>query len=142
MTFFIFQFDQPSSYTAAVAEIQVFGRGLNYTIATTNQMVDIINSPDVKEAEIIVFPESVLNNAASSIFLPKSTIFCDDPTAHFVFRNISCAARNAKKYVVIQVDAKIKCSDDDQSFCQNETDHTNVYNMAVVFDRRGAMIAR
>lgn len=105
-------------------------------------MVDVINSPDVKDAEIIVLPEAVLNSDNSSIFLPKSTVYCNDPDAHFVFRNLSCAARNAKKYVVINVYTKVKCTDDDQPFCANKTDNTNVYNMAFVFDRKGAAIAR
>lgn len=105
-------------------------------------MVDIINSPEVKEAEIIVLPEAILNNDTTPIFQPKSTIFCNDPDAHFVFRNLSCAARDAKKYVVIDVYTKIKCEDDDQPFCGNKNDNTNVYNTAFVFDRTGAVIAR
>lgn len=125
-----------------MAEIQIVGCDWNDTIAYTNQMVDIIHSYDVKEAEIIVLPEAILNNDTTSIFLPSSTIFCNDPDAHFIFRNISCAARDAKKYVVINVYTKIKCSDDNQPFCANKTDNTNVYNMAFVFDRHGATIAK
>lgn len=104
-------------------------------------MVDIVNSPDVREADIVVLPEAILNNDNTSVFLPKSAIYCNDPDAHFIFRNLSCAARDAQKYVVIDVYTKIKCSDDNQPFCGNKTDNTNVYNMAFVFDRQGATIA-
>lgn len=105
-------------------------------------MVDIINSPDVKPAEIIVLPEAILNNDTSPILQPNSTNFCNDPDAHFVFRDISCAAREAKKYVVINVYTKIYCSHDDQPFCANKDDNSNVYNTAWVFDRSGATVAR
>lgn len=105
-------------------------------------MVDIINSPDVKEAEIVVLPEAILNNDTSPILQPSSTNFCNDPNAHYVFRNLSCAARDARKYVVINVYTKIKCMDDDQPFCGNKEDNSNVYNTAWVFDRFGTTVAR
>lgn len=92
--------------------------------------------------DIIVFPEAILNGNNSQIYLPNSTVFCDDPNAHPVLRNISCAARKAKTYVVIDLYTKVHCSMDDQSFCANKTDHTNLYNMAFAFDRNGATIAK
>lgn len=108
----------------------------------TSQFIDIINSPDVKNVDIIVFPEAILNQNNSEILLPNSTVFCDDPKAHPVLHNISCAARKAKMYVVIDVYTKVNCSMDDQSFCANKTDNTNKYNMAFVFDRSGSTIAK
>lgn len=125
-----------------MAEIKIIGCDLDDTITYTNQMVDIIHSPEVKEAEIIVLPEAILNNDTSPFLLPKSSIYCNDPNAHYSFRNLSCAARDAKKYVVMNVYVAIKCSDDDQPFCGNKADSTNVYNTAIVFDRFGATIAK
>lgn len=125
-----------------MVEAPVAGYDLATLISITKEMVEVINSPDVKTADIIVLPEALFNNEFKSFDLPKSTVYCDDSQAHFLLRNISCAARNAKKYVVIDVYSKIKCSDDDQPFCANQTDHSNVYNMALAFDRQGATIAK
>ena len=118
------------------------GYDLATLISITNEMVDVINSPAVKDADIIVLPEALFNYEKTPIILPNSSVFCDDSQAHFLFRNMSCAARNAKKYLVIDVYSKVKCSDDDQPFCANQTDHTNIYNMALAFDRQGATIAK
>lgn len=107
-----------------------------------DQMIDIIKSPETKNVDIIVFPEALFNGERSAIILPKSTLFCDDQKAHFLLRNMSCAARDAHKYVVIDAYIKVYCSDDDQTFCANKTDSTNLYNMAIVFDRSGAVVAK
>lgn len=114
-----------------------------FTLANvTNQMVEIIKSPELKDVDIMVLPEAAFNSKFSAILLPNSTVFCDDPNAHFLFRNISCAARTGKKYVVINVSTKVHCAVDDQPNCANKGDRTNLYNMAIVFDRQGAAIAR
>lgn len=113
------------------------------TVATiTDQMVDIIKSNEIKSVDIIVLPEGLFNRVQTAVILPTSTVFCDDRNAHFLLRNMSCAARAASKYVVIDAYIKVKCSDDDQSFCANKTDHTNMYNMAIVFDRNGVAVAK
>lgn len=118
------------------------GYDLATVISITKEMVDVIHSPDVKPADIVVLPEALFNNEFKPVDLPKSNVYCDDSNAHFLLRNISCAARRAKKYVVIDVYSKIKCSDDDQPFCANQTDHSNVYNMQLAFDRQGATVAK
>lgn len=110
--------------------------------STTKQIVDIIESPEIVDVEILVLPEAVLNSQHTAILLPTSTSFCSDPNAHPTLRNISCAVKRASKYVVIDLYAKVSCSDDDQPFCANEVDSTNTYNMAIVFDRHGEMIAK
>lgn len=125
-----------------MVEAPVNGYDLPRLISLTKEMVDVINSPEVKSADIIVLPEALFNWEFTPIDLPKSTVYCDDSHAHFLLRNISCAARNTKKYIVIDVYTKIKCSDDDQPFCANQTDHSNVYNMQLAFDRQGATIAK
>lgn len=106
------------------------------------KVLDIIKSEDVKDANIVIFPESVLNEPKTAILLPNSISFCDDPYANHMLRAISCAARDTRKYVVIDLNIKIKCADDDQPFCANPVDSTNLYNMAMVFDRYGDVIAK
>lgn len=128
---------QVSSYTAAVVELNPRPGG-----KVVDQIIEIILSEDVKSADILVFPEAVLNHIHSAIHLPNVTSFCNNSDAHFVLQNISCAARSARKYVVIELYAKISCEIDDQAFCAYESDSTNLYNMALVFDRQGDMIAR
>lgn len=118
------------------------GNGLNSTNAVLTQVLNIIHSSDVKDADIVVFPESILNDQTTAILLPNSTAFCDDKNAHFVLRSISCAVRKVKKYIVIDLNIKIRCADDDQPSCAHEKDSTNLYNMAMVFDRQGELIAK
>lgn len=125
-----------------MVEAPVNGYDLARLISLTKEMVDVIHSAEVKSADIIVLPEALFNYEFTPIDLPKSAVYCDDSHAHFLLRNISCAARNTKKYIVIDVYCKIKCSDDNQPFCANKTDHSNVYNMQLAFDRQGATIAK
>lgn len=116
--------------------------GEDTVAAVTDQMVDIIKSAETKNVDIIVLPEALFNRIETAVLLPSSAVFCDDHHAHFLLRNISCAARNANKYVVMNAYIKIDCSNDDQKFCANEIDNTNVYNMALAFDRSGIVVAK
>lgn len=111
----------------------------------TKQAVEIIESTEMNEVDIMVLPEALLNHQTkTTIPLPSPTTiaFCDNPNAHFVLRNISCAARNVRKYVIINLHVRVKCAYDDQKFCANQDDSTNLYNMAIVFDRNGNVIAK
>lgn len=126
-----------------MVEIELFVYERNETPFYIDQMVKIINSPEVKEADIIVLPEAILNRITLDyIYVPKSKLFCDDPDAHYTFRNISCAARKAKKYVAMNMYTRVPCSEDDQMFCGDIMDGTNVYNMMFIFDRNGVNIAK
>lgn len=130
---------------AAVVEVnppETIGDDFSTVAAVCDQMVNIIQSPETKDVDIIVLPEGVFNRIETAVLLPTSTVFCDDPTSHFLLRNISCAARNANKYVVIDAYIKVHCSNDDQKFCANKSDNTNMYNTAVVFDRNGIVVAK
>lgn len=109
----------------------------------TKQFVDIIEAIELDGVDIVVLPETILNRRNTAIFIPNTNItFCDDPKVHVVLQNISCAVRRARKYVVIDLNAKVKCSEDDQTFCSNKDDSTNLYNMAIVFDRHGDVVSR
>lgn len=143
-TEFNFFFIQVGTYTAAVVEITRHGEifTARSVMKFTHQLIQIIKSSELNAVDILVMPESILNRATTAPILPKTNSYCDDAKADIILRSISCAVRQAKKYVVINLYVKIKCSDDDQSFCSNEFDSTNLYNMAIVFDRHGDVIAK
>lgn len=98
----------------------------------TKRVIDIINSNEIKNVDILVFPESILNNPTAPIPLSKSVegySLCDLPNVHWVLRDISCAARQSSTYVVINL--------------MLTNDNTgNVYNTALVFDRLGTIVAK
>lgn len=124
----------PNAYKAVVVESSVFN--------LKHKFWSIINSDEYKDADIIVFPEQCLNDVATAITIADShdTILpCHDMNVDLMLRSVSCAARKASTYVVINVmvkeacSAKYKCRGDDQLV---------VFNTAVVFDRQGFVIAR
>lgn len=121
---------------------ETIGDDFGTVASVTDQMVKIIESPETKNVDIIVLPEGVFNRIETAVLLPTSTVFCDDHNAHFLLRNISCAARKGHKYVVIDAYIKVHCSNDDQKFCANKSDNTNMYNTAIVFDRNGIVVAK
>lgn len=109
----------------------------------TKQVTELIESTELNGVDIVVMPEGILNEQNTAILLTNSNAtYCNDVSAHFVLRDISCAVRNAKKYVAINLYVKVDCSEDDQKFCANMVDHTNLYNMAIVFDRYGDVVAK
>lgn len=109
----------------------------------TNQVKEILKSKEIDGVDIVVMPEAIFNRQNTAVDLPKSNVsFCDDKNVHFLLRDMSCAARNAKKYLVIDMYTKVDCARDDQKFCSNKTDKTNLYNMAMVFDRKGELVAK
>lgn len=119
-----------------------WGNTAEDVIVATQQVIDIIGSSKLNGVEIVVLPEAIFNHQHTAVLLPNANIpYCDDSSVAVLLRNLSCAARKAKKYVVIDLYVKVKCSMDDQPFCAHE-DSTNVYNMAIVFDRRGDVIAK
>lgn len=98
----------------------------------TKRVIDIINSDETKNVDILVFPESILNNPTAPIPLSNSVEghpLCDMPDIHWVLRDISCAARQSSSYVVINLLTK-------------DNNAGAVYNTALVFDRLGSIIAK
>ena len=106
----------------------------------------LINTTN-NEVDILVFPEFTLNLISTAVTVPKpedNVVPCNDDRWSRAIQNISCAAREAKKYVVIDVAMKRNCTEE-----RAETNDTrpctkgdwNIYNTAVVFDRQGQVIA-
>lgn len=110
----------------------------------TQQAVNIIESKELKGVDIVVLPEGVFNKQITAIVLPSTKgAFCDDSSADTVLQKLSCAARKAKMYVVVNLVVKVKCSLAEWLCCPHNGDSsTHLYNMAIVFDRKGVAIAK
>lgn len=100
-------------------------------------------------ADIIVFPESTLNDLDTAFYLPEPedlVIPCGNLSYHDVVFKISCAALTEQKYIVINVKEKSDCPDKQQLALNDprpcDKNKVNVYNTNVVFDRKGAVIAK
>lgn len=119
------------------------GNTTESVIEVTLQAINILESSELDGVDIVVLPEVIFNRQNTAALLPNTTLtYCDDSAVDEVLRSLSCAARKVKKYVVTDLYVKVKCTQDDQEFCSNETDATNLYNMAIVFDRNGDVVAR
>ncbi|CRK88417.1 CLUMA_CG002189, isoform A [Clunio marinus] len=103
--------------------------------------------------DIIVFPEMTLNRIQSAVEIsdPSEKISpCDSDSydAENLVKKISCAAKTAQRYVVVDIVTKIKCPDaemiesGDPRNCNDRDDGFSYYNTNVVFDRNGTIIAR
>uniref|UniRef100_T1GBV5 RING-CH-type domain-containing protein n=1 Tax=Megaselia scalaris TaxID=36166 RepID=T1GBV5_MEGSC len=143
-----------SYYTAAVVE---FAPKLNLTVEESTRdnsrlYQEIILSDEVKAADIIVFPEGSLNGVYDEprSFVPhpkdQDNNPCDNPQNYeFFLEEISCTARKAKKYVVINFTEKEICTKETQldkgdprpCSLNGET----IYNTNVVFDRNGTNVS-
>ncbi|XP_017023271.1 vanin-like protein 1 [Drosophila kikkawai] len=77
----------------------------------------------------------------------KIFTFCAkfDPNATYYEEflvTLSCAARNASKYVVINLTEKERCKDVPEDTRPCAPDGLNTYNTNVVFDRQGVVVSR
>lgn len=116
----------------------------------TKRVVDIIQSDETADVDILVFPEAILNTERTGIYFSNSFdghSLCEDPEVHSALRNISCAVRETGKYVVINLYIDSNCTEDAIKFadhrpCSDPEKLTNLNNMALVFDRHGAVIAK
>lgn len=107
-----------------------------------------IGHAEATEADIIVFPESTLTSSSMPQFIPDPidrVVACDNATyANNPIQAISCAARQYRKYVVINLTMKRVCSEEQAVTPDERTcgpDDLNRYNTNVVFDRTGAIIS-
>lgn len=138
--------DSSETYNAAVVEYSpLYNKTDMY--ADAKQYLKIINSTDVQSAEIIIFPECTLNSIKRPEIVPKveeKIVPCDNVQyGGGMVQAISCAAKNASKYVVInlymQRNCKSESSVNDSRPCTRGD--INIYNTAVVFDRNGMVVA-
>jgi len=109
--------------------------------------IEIINSEKAGNVDIIVFPEACLNSRETAVIVPRETEdidLCANDTYDQNLKDISCAAKNSNKYVVVNLYMKRNCSEeharqhDDEHECKSEW---LLYNTNVVFDRKGKVIS-
>jgi pantetheine hydrolase len=121
------------------------------TEANLGHYIRILQLDTAAPADIIVFPESTLNNKETASYVPEvdeDLVPCTAAGDRFeaTIRQISCMARNLRKYVVINLTEKSDCPDaqqimfNDTSSCPSSG--INFYNTNAVFDRRGAVISK
>jgi predicted amidohydrolase len=103
--------------------------------------------------DIIVFPEMTLNEFETAVEVPDvkdnvSPCVSDDYSSENVVKRISCAAKNFRRYVVVNIVTKVQCPDPemienkDPRSCKDRKDGLSYYNTNVVFDRNGTLISR
>ncbi|XP_058128985.1 vanin-like protein 1 isoform X2 [Anopheles ziemanni] len=104
----------------------------------------IINSAEADPTDVIVFPESTLNDHATASFVPDPNdriAPCNNLQYEPVVRDISCAARNRKKYILINLTEKAHCPMQyDTRPCSS--DGLYHFNTNVAFDREGVVVSR
>lgn len=120
------------TYKAGVVEfnVRINMTGQQRLDENTKRVIDIINSDETKNVDILVFPESILNDPMTPVPLSKLDVGhspCDSSTIHWLLHDISCAARKSATYIVIDLIITID-------------DATNMYNTALVFNRKGSII--
>lgn len=100
---------------------------------------EILESPVDEDPDIIVFPEHILfKEVATYVPDPEDKIIpCDQLDYDYVLSELSCFARMAQKYLVININEKVLCSEKDT--CPKGT---LKYNTNVVFDRNGTVISK
>ncbi|XP_004527053.1 vanin-like protein 1 [Ceratitis capitata] len=116
----------------------------------TDAYTEILSSAEALETDIVVFPESTLNNEFKPTYVPAAEdaiIPCLLANQSSRYENfliaLSCAARTNRKYVVINLTEKEDCASNaafDPRPCA--TNGLNTYNTNVVFDREGRVISR
>uniref|UniRef100_A0A182WFT3 CN hydrolase domain-containing protein n=1 Tax=Anopheles minimus TaxID=112268 RepID=A0A182WFT3_9DIPT len=108
------------------------------------QYLNIIDSGEANVTDVLVFPESTLNRRETASFVPHpqdQIAPCNNLQYERVVRDISCAARNRKKYIVINLTEKAKCPDQfDTRPCS--PDGLYHFNTNVAFDREGVVVSR
>ncbi|KAG4066050.1 hypothetical protein HA402_001297 [Bradysia odoriphaga] len=142
---------EATSYVAGVVEYQVDqGLTTDEISWTSDQMfqyntekyIDILYSVEATNVDILVFPENTLNRQATAVIIPKENEFdldlCTNTTYNVNLRNIACAAKSLRKYVVINLTTKWQCIGNDSEQC---TDGWELYNTNVVLNRDGVVIS-
>ncbi|KAM7350200.1 uncharacterized protein ACRADG_008837 [Cochliomyia hominivorax] len=159
LTFIILVFSQKtlqvnandSYYTAGVVEFQPKVTGMNSSEILANHLkayIEILESSEAADTDIIVFPEGTLNNNFHLTYVPSEKdkiIPCisnqNNRYADF-FVKISCTARRIRKYVVINLSEKEDCPSSDEDPRPCASNNLNIFNTNVVFDREGRVVSR
>lgn len=154
---FIYQKNPPPqqqpTYGAVVAEMATSSGSDHDKITNihTQNICSLILSDVTQSADILVYPEGALNTVHNSIEVPlpqQNVVPCDSNANYsLILRNISCAAREARKYVVVNLYMRTNCSEEaiatnDTRPCTRPNENINVYSTTVVFNRNGTIIAR
>lgn len=144
-----FQQESKLEYAAAVVEYRPSNETdpIRYAEDNTKVYIEVIQSNETALADIIVFPEATLNRQSHPAKLPKAgdeVAPCDTNEFSDIIKNISCAARQSNKYVVINLYMQRNCKDEadetnDPRPCSRGD--LNIYNTAVAFDRNGTVVA-
>ncbi|KAM8719645.1 hypothetical protein ACLKA7_005817 [Drosophila subpalustris] len=137
--------DRGNFYTAGVVEFRRENEWRN----NLDGYVEIINSQNASATDIIVFPEATLNGIDSASLVPQPEQQINpclmDPQfqmyAEFLVQ-LSCAARNASKYVVINLSERQLCSDTPEDTRPCAPSGYNIFNTNVVLDRHGTVVSR
>lgn len=144
---------ESTSYVAGVVEYNV-DQGLttdelSWTSAqmfqyNAGKYIDILHSDEATNVDILVFPENTLNRQDTAVIIPNENEFhldlCTDIAYNVNLRNIACAAKSLRKYVVINLTTKWNCTGENDSHhrCTNEWE---LYNTNVVLNRDGFVIS-
>ncbi|KAH8265169.1 hypothetical protein KR044_011590, partial [Drosophila immigrans] len=140
--------DSANFYTAGVVEFR-HENGIEGWRDNLAGYLEIIYSANASATDIIIFPEATLDNFNVFGFVPdggqKVNPCLDDPEAKYYAEYlvaISCAARNASKYLVVNVPEHELCSVHPEDPRPCAPDGFNTYNTNVAFDRSGTVISR
>ncbi|KAH8292547.1 hypothetical protein KR054_012356, partial [Drosophila jambulina] len=133
-------------YTAGVVEFRQSELSVRENVQA---YVEIILSENASATDIIVFPKGTLNGMGPMTFVPDPkdniTPCLSDHNATYYEEflvTLSCAARNASKYIVINLTEKQKCEDVPEDTRPCASDGLNTYYSNVVFDRQGVVVSR
>lgn len=154
------QISTPESptYTAGVVEYLV-NQGVQAATSAelfklnADKYIEIMNSTEAANVDIIVFPESCLNTRLQAVIVPtehEDIDLCTNDTYDQNLRNIACAAKNLKKYVVINLTMKRNCTEVHEAEHQHDHEHDHedecpnewlLYNTNVVINRAGKVVS-
>lgn len=144
-----FQLSLPTdpTYNAGVVEYTIQNGDIyDRTMETVYGYIDIIESADAADLDIIVFPEYVLNRKLPT-FVPDpaaNVTPCYVPDYEMFLVELSCAARGRSVYVVVNLKEKELCTPGTDSDVLTPCPDNGIrfFTTNVVFDRRGQVISR
>lgn len=126
---------ESKSYVAGVVEFYSEPKAGSTEQTVRNALSAYVNFIAAEDdLDIIVFPESTLNNFNYPFRVPNPSlkvVVCGNLAYDEVMQKIACAARQNRRYVVINVTER-----------STETGETKHHNTNVVFDRNGAVVSR